>query len=58
MNKIKSVELLGYKHKLQFEQTTEGLMVTLPPSKLSDLTCTLKITGSNLKPVTPPVVSR
>jgi alpha-L-fucosidase len=55
MNKIKRVELLGHKGKLQFEQTTEGLIVTLPAAKLSDLTCSLKITGSNLKPAIPPV---
>jgi alpha-L-fucosidase len=57
MNKIKRVELLGHKGKLQFEQTTEGLVVTLPAAKLSDLTCSLKITGSNLKPVTLPVTA-
>jgi alpha-L-fucosidase len=50
MNKIKRVELLGYKGRLKFTQTTEGLSVELPDKKLSDLTCTLKITGSNLKP--------
>jgi alpha-L-fucosidase len=57
VNKIKRVELLGFKGKLQFEQTAEGIIVTLPPTKLSDLTCSLKITGSNLKPVTPPVTA-
>jgi hypothetical protein len=51
------VELLGHNGKLQFEQTAEGLSVTLPATKLSDLTCSLKITGSNLKPVTPPVTA-
>ena len=29
----------------------------MPAAKLSDLTCSLKITGSNLKPVTPPVAA-
>jgi alpha-L-fucosidase len=53
-NQIKRVELLGYKGKLKFTQTAEGLIVELPGEKLSDLTCTLKITGSNLQPVTPP----
>jgi alpha-L-fucosidase len=57
VSKIKRVELLGHKGKLQFEQTTEGLVVTLPAARLSDLTCSLKITGSNLKPVTPPVTA-
>jgi hypothetical protein len=31
--------------------------VELPAQKLSDLTCALKITGSNLKPVTPPATA-
>ena len=55
VNKIKRVNLLGYKGKLKFTQTDQGLMVELPAQKLSDLTCSLKITGSNLKPVTPHV---
>ncbi|HWY31740.1 MAG TPA: alpha-L-fucosidase [Candidatus Acidoferrum sp.] len=50
-NQIKRVELLGYKGKLKFTQTGEGLTVQLPPEQLSDLTCSLRITGSNLKPV-------
>jgi alpha-L-fucosidase len=49
-NKIKTVELLGFKGRLQFQQTAEGLLVKLPPQKLSDLTCSLRINGSNLKP--------
>ena len=32
-------------------------MVELPDKKISDLTCSLKITGSNLKPVTPPATA-
>ena len=50
-NQIKRVELLGHKGKLNFTQTAEGLTVELPDEKLSDLTCSLRITGSNLKPV-------
>ena len=46
--------MLGYKGKLKFTQTAEGLVVELPAQKISDLTCALKITGSNLTPVTPP----
>jgi alpha-L-fucosidase len=56
VNKIKRVELLGYQGKLKFTQTVQGLVVELPAQKLSDLTCSLKITGRNLKPVTPPVI--
>ncbi|MGA3144166.1 MAG: alpha-L-fucosidase [Verrucomicrobiota bacterium] len=58
VNKIKRVGLLGYKGKLKFTQTAEGLTVELPAQKLSDLTCSLKITGSNLKPVTPSVTAQ
>ena len=57
VNKIKRVGLLGYRGKLKFTQTAEGLTVELPAQKLSDLTCSLKITGSNLNPVTPPVTA-
>jgi len=53
-NKISKVELLGYKGKLKFSQTADGLVVELPDKKLSDLTCSLRITGSNLKPATSP----
>ncbi len=49
-NRIKSVELLGYKGKLKFTQTAERLIVNLPDKKTSDLTCSLKITGNHLKP--------
>ena len=44
--------------ELKFTQTTEGLTVELPEEKLSDLTCALRITGSNLKPATAPVARR
>ena len=49
-NKIKTVELLGYSGKLHFQQTGAGLEVELPDQRLSDLTCSLRINGSNLKP--------
>jgi alpha-L-fucosidase len=49
-NKIKKIELLGRSGKLKFEQTADGLVVELPGEKLNDLTCSLRITGSNLKP--------
>ena len=50
-NKIRKVELLGRSGKLKFSQTADGLVVELPGEKLSDLTCSLRITGSDLKPV-------
>jgi len=50
MNRIQRVELLGYHGDLKFDQTTNGLTVELPNQKLSDLTCSLRITGTGLKP--------
>ncbi|MGO9479575.1 MAG: alpha-L-fucosidase [Limisphaerales bacterium] len=49
-NRIEGVELLGHKGKLIYTQTADGLAVELPGEKLSDLTCSLRITGRNLKP--------
>ena len=49
-NKITKVELLGQSGRLQFNQTAQGLVVELPDKQVSDLTCSLRITGSNLKP--------
>ena len=40
---VKRVELLGYKGKLQWEQTSEGLVVTLPEKAPADFAVTLKI---------------
>jgi len=50
MNMIQRVELLGFPGELKFTQTTNGLTVELPDKKLGDLTCSLRITGSNLQP--------
>ncbi len=47
---IKSVSLLGYKGKLEWSQTADGLVVKLPPTRPSKYTCGLKISGKNLKP--------
>ena len=41
----KRVELLGYKGKLQWEQTNEGLVIKLPEKAPSDFAVTLKISG-------------
>ncbi len=49
-NHIKRIQLLGHKGRLKFTQTRDGLVVQLPAEKLSDLTCSLKIMGTNLKP--------
>ncbi|MGH7989258.1 MAG: alpha-L-fucosidase, partial [Limisphaerales bacterium] len=49
VNKIKRIELLGY-GKVKFMQGTNGLTVELSDKRISGLTCSLKITGRNLKP--------
>ncbi len=55
--KIRKVSLLGYKQKVDWQQTAEGLVVTLPAQKVSEYTCAIKITGSDLKPVEIPQVT-
>jgi len=52
--KVTGVALLGSKAKLNWKQTADGLVVTLPSEKVSEFTAALRITGKNLKPV--PVV--
>jgi alpha-L-fucosidase len=49
--KIKKVSLLGYKPKVGWQQTDEGLVVTLPDQKVSEYTCAVRIEGTGLKPV-------
>jgi len=56
-NKIQKVEMLGRSGKLKFNQTADGLFVEVPGEKLSDLTCALRITGSNLNPTPLPDLS-
>jgi alpha-L-fucosidase len=56
-NKTTKVELLGYSGNLKFTQTQDGLAVELPDVKLSDLTCALRVTGSNLKPANLPAAT-
>jgi alpha-L-fucosidase len=50
-NAIQRIQLLGSPGDLQFTQNADALIVTLPKQKISDHTCTLKITGSDLKAV-------
>ncbi len=50
-NHITSVSLLGYEGKLEWKQTADGLVVTLPAELPSKYTVALKITGTDLKPV-------
>ena len=49
--KINDLSLLGYNGKVEWQQTPEGLVVTLPEQKVSEYTCAVKITGTDLKPV-------
>ena len=55
--KINSVRLLGCNRKVDWQQTAEGLVVTLPEQKVSEYTCAIKVTGSGLKPVEIPQVT-
>jgi alpha-L-fucosidase len=57
VNQIKRVTLLGHHGKLKFSQTEEGLVVELPAQKISDLACSLKITGRQLQPAAPPAAA-
>jgi alpha-L-fucosidase len=50
-NEISRVELVGKRGKLAFTQSSQGLEVTLPEKRLSEIACTLRITGANLQPV-------
>ena len=56
---ITEVRLLGGQEKLNWQQTEEGLVVTLPAGKPCDFAYGLKITGTKLKAVSPkaPTVS-
>ena len=49
VNNITGVSLLGYDGKLDWKQTADGLVVTLPAQKVSEFTAALKITGTELK---------
>ena len=49
--KISTVRLLGYNLKVDWQQTAEGLIVSLPEQKVSEYTCAVRITGTDLKPV-------
>ena len=52
---ITGVTLLGSKSKLNWKQTSEGLVVTLPAERISEFTAALKVTGKNLKPAPVPL---
>ena len=46
--RVEAVRLLGHDGKLEWEQTAEGLRVTLPEKPPSDFAVTLAITGNGL----------
>ena len=48
VNNITAVNLLGYDGKLEWKQTPNELVVTLPAQKVSEFTAALKITGTDL----------
>jgi alpha-L-fucosidase len=48
---VTKVSLLGYRGKLVWAQTAQGLEVALPEKKLCDDASTLKINGKDLEPV-------
>ena len=52
--KVSKVSLLGYKGKLNWSQTAEGLKVQLPAQKTSRYTCALRIEGKKLSAVKAP----
>jgi len=53
-NQISNIQLLGYHGRLTWSQGAEGLTVQLPVTKVSELTCGLKITGRHLNAVIQP----
>lgn len=48
---LAAISLLGYSGNLEWQQTDDGLVVTLPTEKPCDHAVVLKINGANLKPV-------
>jgi alpha-L-fucosidase len=50
--KITDLSILGRASKLDWRQTAEGLLVTLPPPKPGENIFAMKIAGGNLQPVT------
>jgi alpha-L-fucosidase len=50
-NKISKISLLGYSGKINFTQTTTGLVIRLPEKNPCEYAIAFKISGKNLKPV-------
>jgi alpha-L-fucosidase len=49
VNHITGVSLLGHNGKIEWKQTADGLVVTLPSQRVSEFTTALKITGTGLR---------
>ena len=49
--KIAGVTLVGHTAKVDWSQTEDGLVVTLPEKNPCEHACVLKIAGADLKPV-------
>jgi alpha-L-fucosidase len=59
INRIERIALLGHDGRLDWAQTSEGLIITLPEKRVSEFTTALRITGSALTNVPftmPPVL--
>ena len=56
-NVITDVSLLGYNGKVEWKQTADALVVTLPAQKPSEYTVGLKIAGTDLQPIVVPIVT-
>ena len=54
--KVRSISLLGHDGKVEWSQTDEALVVTVPVQPVSTYTCALKITGEDLQAVPVPEV--
>jgi len=52
--KISEVSLLGNPGKLDWQQTADGLVVTMPKEKPCNFAYSLKVSGENLKPTSAP----
>jgi alpha-L-fucosidase len=55
--KVTSVSVLGHSGQVDWQQTAEGLVVTVPSQKVSEYTCALRIAGEDLKPAPLPEIS-
>ena len=55
VNHIQSVSVLGFDGKIVWSQSAEGLLVTLPPNRISEFTVGVKITGTELTNVPIPI---